>query len=182
MCNSTTLISVKTCLRLLYITNFWIASTTSNYSVWVFSQRKKKDDKHAIKLIKKIVALKSRSACRHFFLSAWFRWIVGYHACLVSVYWWLVEVHWFTEIDVKSGWTNTRGVEGDWHSSVRINTATSSSCDSYQITSVSAWCLGIVLPLTPSERGWLCLMYIVYHVYSDSILCKKVFCAFHHTI
>lgn len=37
----------------------------------------------------------------------------------------------------------------------------------------SAWCLGIVLPLTPSERGWLCLMYIVYHVYSDSILCKR---------
>lgn len=105
-------------------------------------------------------------------MDSWIPCMLGVRV-LMSVYWWLVEVHWFTEIDVKSGWTNTRGVEGDWHSSVRINTATSSSCDSYQITSVSAWCLGIVLPLTPSERGWLCLMYIVYHVYSDSILCKR---------
>lgn len=40
-----------------------------------FFTKNKKDDKHAIKLIKKnLLHLKSRLACRHF-LSAWFRWI-----------------------------------------------------------------------------------------------------------
>lgn len=40
------------------------------------------------------------------------------------------------------------------------------------------FCLGVVprhcvTTDTFRERGWLCLMYIVYHVYSDSILCKR---------
>lgn len=104
--------------------------------------------------------LKSRLACRHF-LSAWFRWIplLGVRVLMAS-----------GSAMIHRNWCE----EGDWHSSVQINTATSLSCDSDQITSVSAWFLSFVLITTGIFRegggGWLCLMYFVD---SDSILCKR---------
>lgn len=113
--------------------------------------------------------LKSRLACRHF-LSAWFRWIplLGVRVLMASGSA-LIHRNWCEK------WVNKYNRSRRRLTQFCPNQYTTSlSCDSDQITSVSAWFLSFVLITTGIFRegggGWLCLMYFVD---SDSILCKR---------